>query len=83
MTVEITFQNVDPVRVARVQVRMSKQIEEQENFPIVDITRHIRGNTLILEVETDLPSQAVDNIVTKHVPEWLNDDAEHVETREA
>lgn len=82
MTVEITFENVDPSHAHRVQLRMSKQIEENENFPISDVTRYIMGGTFILEVETTLPSEPVDNMVAKHVPDWLNDDAEHVETRE-
>jgi len=81
MTVEIEFKRVDSRKARLSELQMARQIEENERFPIQDISRRIKGQNMIVEVETTLPSEAVDNMLSD-IEDHLNDDAEHVETRE-
>jgi hypothetical protein len=63
------------------QLDMAKQIENNRGFPISDITRELSGSTFIVRVETDLPDQAVDNMLSD-IEEYLPSTASHVGTRE-
>lgn len=81
MTVEIEYDNVLVDKANLNQLKMAEQIESNRGFPISDITRVIRGNTFIVRVETNLPNSAVDNMLSD-IEEYLNAEANHVETRE-
>lgn len=81
MTVEIEYRNVNAERVRLSQLQMSGQIEDNRGIPITELTRRIEGSRFIVEVETTLPSKAVDNMLFD-IEDYLNAEAEHVETRE-
>lgn len=81
MTVEIEYRNVNPTKIRLSSLRMAEQIESNRGFPIEGIIREVRGTTLVVGVETSLPSQAVDNMLSD-IEDHLNPEAEHVETRE-
>jgi ribosomal protein L20A (L18A) len=81
MTVKILYRNVDAATARLNQLQMAKQIESNRGFPISDVTRRVEGNRFTVEVETDLPSQAVENMLSD-IGGNLNPEAEHVETRE-
>lgn len=63
------------------QVDMAKQIETNQGFPITGIKRELSGDTLFVRVETDLPSQAVENMLSD-IADHLPAGAKHLETRE-
>lgn len=63
------------------QVSMAEQIEANRGFPIEDIGRQLRDNTLIVSVETSLPNSAVENTLSD-IEDHLPATATHVETRE-
>lgn len=78
------------------EVDMAKQIESNRGFPISEIYRRmtwaeeldplpseLNGDerVLVVEVDTSLPSHAVDNMLSD-IEEHLPFDASHVETRE-
>lgn len=81
MTVEIEY--TAPLRLSAGgwQVDMAKQIESNRGFPIQKIERDIVGSTIIVRVETDLPSQAVENMLSD-IEGHLPSGSQHVETRE-
>lgn len=81
MTVEIIY-SIPQTRVAGDwQLSMAKQVEENRGYPINNIERVLSGTTLVIRVETDLPSQAVDNMLSD-IEDYLAAGSEHVETRE-
>lgn len=81
MTVEIEY-SLPTSRIASGwQVDMARQIESNSEFPITDLEREIQGTTLILRVETTLPNQAVENMLSD-IEEYLPAGSKHVETRE-
>lgn len=81
MTVEIEY-SLPRSRVASDwQVSMAEQIESNRGFPIEGIERELTGTTLIVRVDTDLPSQAVENMLSD-IEDNLESGSEHVETRE-
>lgn len=81
MTVEIEYSLPRPRVASDWQVSMSKQIEANRGFPIENIERELSGTTLTVRVETDLPDQAVENMLSD-IEEYLAAGSEHVETRE-
>lgn len=81
MTVEIEFSSPTSLTAGDWQVRMAEQIESNGNFPIQGIEREIAGGTLVVRVETDLPSQAVEGMLSD-IESHLPSEAVHVETRE-
>lgn len=82
MTVEIEYRTPRTLGAASDwQVQMAEQIQTNHNFPIEEIQRVVSGTTVIARVETDLPSQAVEKMLSDiedHIPAG----SEHVETRE-
>lgn len=81
MTVEIEYSVPTKVTVGEWQVRMAEQIESNSNFPIKEIEREFNGGTLIVRVDTSLPSQAVEGMLSD-IENHLPNGAAHVETRE-
>jgi len=81
MTVEIEYENVMSEKIDVSQLKMAEQIEENRGFPITDIEREWGGDSLIVRVETSLPSSAVENTLSD-IEDHINPEAEHVETRE-
>jgi hypothetical protein len=81
MTVEIEYSLPRSRAASDWQVSMAKQIEQNRGFPIDEIERELSGTTLIVRVETSLPSQAVENMLSD-IEDYLETGSEHVETRE-
>ncbi len=81
MTVEIEYSLPRPRVAGKWQVSMAAQIEQNQGFPIEEIEREFSGTTLIIRVETHLPSEAVDNMLSD-IEDYLETASEHVETRE-
>jgi hypothetical protein len=81
MTVEIEWSAPQTLTAVDWQISMAKQIEENRGFPIEEIEREFTGCTLIVRVETDLPSQAVEGMLSD-IEEHLPNGSQHVETRE-
>lgn len=81
MTVEMEY-SLPQARIASDwQVSMARQIETNRGFPIEEIERELSGTTLIVRVETTLPSQAVENMLSD-IEDYLETGSEHIETRE-
>lgn len=80
MTVEVEYSLPRSRNATDWQVSMSEQIEENEGFPIEEITRELSGTSLIVSVETTLPSQSVENMLSD-IEDYLEAGSEHVETR--
>lgn len=81
MTVEIEYSLPSPRTASDWQKLMAKQIEENEDFPIANIERELSGTTFIVRVETNLPSQAVESMLSD-IEEYLDAGSEHLETCE-
>lgn len=81
MTVEVEYSLPRPRIASQWQVSMTEQIEENRGFPIEEIERELSGTRLIIRVQTDLPNQAVENMLPD-IEEYLENGSEHVETRE-
>jgi len=81
MAVEIEYDLPRPRTASKWQISMAKQIESNRGFPIEDIERELRGTTLIVRVDTSLPSTAVDNMLSD-IENYLETGAKHVKTRE-
>lgn len=81
MTVEIEYTMPSSRNVGRWQVSMAEQIEANRGFPLKDIERELRGDRLIVRVETTLPDTAVENMLSD-IEDHLGAGSEHVETRE-
>lgn len=81
MTVEIEYRNVEPRKAQLAQLKIAEEIEENHNFPIEGIERVVNGNRFVVRVETSLPSQSVNGMLSD-IMGHLNPEAEHVETRE-
>ncbi|MBO4248416.1 hypothetical protein IL252_11380 [Halomicrobium sp. IBSBa] len=81
MTVEIEYSLPRPLAPSDWQVHMAEQIETNQGIPIEEITRTLRGHTLIVSVETTLPDEAVENMLSD-IEDHLPQGCEHVETRE-
>lgn len=70
-----------PMDLGDWQLRMAKQIESNRGVPISDISREIVGTTLFVRVDSSLPSQAVENILSD-IEDYLPKGSTHIETRE-
>lgn len=82
MTVEIEFSVPANISgLGRWQVEMAKQIETTRNFPVEDLERQLDGDQLVVSVETSLPNQAVENMVSD-IEDHLPKNSTHIETRE-
>lgn len=91
MTVEIVYdlENTAVNDLGRWSLKMAEKVEANRGFPITDISRELTEEeidgfsvpVLIVSVETTLPNQAVENILSD-IEAHLPDTAEHVETRE-
>lgn len=81
MTVEIEYSLPRPRVASDWQLSMAEQIESNRGSPIEGIERELSGTTLIVRVDTTLPSQAVENMLSD-IEDYLNNGCEHVETRE-
>lgn len=82
MVVEVEYTcPVPPAGLGAWQVDMATQIETNRGFPIEEIDRVLQGTTFIVRVDTSLPSDAVDNMLSD-IEEHLPATASHVETRE-
>lgn len=81
MTVEVEY-NLPRSQIASDwQVNMAEQIASNQGFPIENIERELRGTTLIVRVETSLPSTAVENMLSD-IEDHLDTGSQHVETRD-
>lgn len=81
VTVEIVYDLPRALSASKWQVDIARQIESNRGFPIQDIERELVGTTLYVRVETDLPNNGVENMLSDiegHLPQA----ASHVETRE-
>lgn len=81
MVVEIEYSLPRPRTASDWQVSMAEQIEANRGFPIENINREMVGTTLIVRVDTTLPSTAVDNMLSD-IEDYLGTGSKHVETRE-
>lgn len=81
MTVEIEYDLPRSRIGSEWQVDMARQIETNRGFPIANIERELSGSTLIVRVDTSLPSDAVDNMLSD-IEDYLDTGSAHVETRE-
>lgn len=81
MTVEIEYSLPTTQIGNNWQVDMAKQIESNRGFQIRDIERELHGTTFVLCVNTTLPNQAVENMLSD-IEDYLPAGSSHVETRE-
>jgi len=81
MTVIVEYQLPTLRQAGEWQISMAEQIETNRGFSMSDIKRELSGTTLIVRVDTTLPNQAVENMLSD-IEDYLPAGSQHIETRE-